>query len=87
VKGTINDVPFDGYIGYRWNRFFVIVEADLREKSKAGPGDLVDLMLEPTRDLKTLARARQQSKQTTAPKKGRTDAVDLDAVTPKRRAR
>jgi hypothetical protein len=79
VKGTIDDVPFDGYIGYRWNRFFVIVDPDVREHAKARVGDRVAVTLEPTLDLKSLARAREQSKLTTAPKKGRADAIELDA--------
>ena len=29
VKGTVNRVRFDGYIGCRWGRFFIIIDAEL----------------------------------------------------------
>ena len=80
VKGTVNGTPFDGYIGLRWGRFFIIIESDLRSAAKLSVGDTLSLMVEPTATLKALGKAREQSKVTTAPKKGRADAIDLPAV-------
>ena len=31
VTGTANGVRFDGYIGYRWGRFFIIIDSELRQ--------------------------------------------------------
>jgi hypothetical protein len=77
VKGTINHTRFDGYIGNRWGRFFLIVDAELREALGVSVGDTLSLVLEPTLDRRVWERAREQSKVTTGPKKGRPDAIDL----------
>jgi hypothetical protein len=74
VKGTVNKVRFDGYIGFRWKRYFIIIEPELREKVKAAVGDTLELVIEPTATLKAFAKAREQSKVTTAPARGRSDA-------------
>jgi hypothetical protein len=73
VKGTIGRVPFDGYIGLRWDRFFIMVEPDVLAKAKAQVGQTLKVEVQQTSALKTLARAKQQSKMTTQPKKRRTD--------------
>jgi len=78
IRGTANGVRFDGYIGYRWNRFFIIIERDLREAAKVSVGDVLTMVIEPTLSMRVLVRARAQSKVTTAPKKGRADAIDLE---------
>ncbi len=78
VKGTINRRRFDGYIGKRWGRFFLIVDAALREALGVSVGDTLSLVLEPTLDRDVWARARTQARVTTAPKKGRPDAIDID---------
>jgi len=78
IRGTANGVRFDGYIGYRWNRFFIIIERDLREAAKVSVGDVLTMVIEPTMSMRVLVRARAQSKVTTAPKKGRADAIDLE---------
>lgn len=77
VKGTINRMRFDGYIGNRWGRFFLIVDEDLREALGVSVGDTLSLVLEPTLDRDVWERACEQSKVTTAPKKGRPEAIDL----------
>jgi hypothetical protein len=77
VKGTLNGVRFDGYIGYRWRRYFLIIDPELREAAKVSVGDTLSLVVEPTATAKALAKAREQSKETTAPAKGRPDAVEL----------
>jgi hypothetical protein len=74
VKGTINGTPFDGYVGFRWKRFFILVEPELRQVARIAVGDEVAVVVEPTESTKTLAKARVQSKVTTAPAKGRADA-------------
>jgi hypothetical protein len=74
VTGTANGVRFDGYIGLRWGRFFIIVDAGLRAAAKVSIGDKLTMIVSPAATLKALARAREQSKLTTAPKKGRADA-------------
>lgn len=76
VTGTANGARFDGYIGQRWGRFFVIIEPGLRETAKVSIGDSVTMVVEPTASKRALATARAQAKVTTAPKKGRTDAVE-----------
>jgi hypothetical protein len=91
VKGTVNRTRFDGYIGYRWGKFFIIVDAELRSAAKVSVGDTVSLVVEPTASANALAKAREQSKMTTAPRRGRADAVEPPAVrgrrTPAGRAR
>src|ERR1700733_1360864 len=76
VKGTVNGTPFDGYIGFRWGRYFIIIEPDLRAAAKISIGDTLSVAVEPTATLKTLTKARKQSTVTTAPKKGRVDAIE-----------
>jgi hypothetical protein len=76
VKGTVNRVPFHGYIGHRWGRFFIIIDPELREAARVSVGDALCLAVEPTTTAKALAKARQQSKVTTAPSKGRPDATE-----------
>ena len=76
VAGSANGVGFDGYIGERWNRFFIIIDSGLREAAKVAVGDTLRMIVEPTSSVRALAQARAQSKMTTAPKKPRTDAID-----------
>jgi hypothetical protein len=35
ITGSANGVEFDGYIGERWNRFFIIIEKDLRDAAES----------------------------------------------------
>jgi len=76
ITGSANDVAFDGYIGERWNRFFIIIDCKLRAAANAGVGDTVEMVVQPTSSARALAQAREQSKMTTAPKKPRIDALD-----------
>jgi hypothetical protein len=76
VGGTANGIPFDGYIGQRWNRFFIIIDSVLRDAAKVSVGDTLRLIVRPTSSSRALANARAQSKMTTAPKKPRPDAID-----------
>ncbi len=79
VKGTVNGVRFDGYIGHRWKRYFILINSELREAAKASVGDTLSLVVEPTGTVKALTQARKQSKVTTAPAKGRPDAIVMEA--------
>jgi hypothetical protein len=69
VRGTMNRVPFFGWIGYRWGRFFIIVDPALRDAAKAAVGDTIDVVVEPTTSARALATAREQAKLTTAAKR------------------
>ena len=80
VKGTVNGTRFDGYIGFRWARFFLIIEPELRTAAKVVVGDTLSVVVEPTTTLKALAKARKLSKVTTAPPKNRADAIELPAA-------
>ncbi len=85
VKGTANGTPFEGYVGYRWKRFFLIIDDELRKAAKLSIGDSVSMVIEPTESASALAAAREQSRVTTAPKKGRPDAIDPEAGRERRR--
>jgi hypothetical protein len=77
VQGTLNGLPFDGYIGFRWERFFILVDPDQQLAAKASLGNPVRVVLRPSSNAKAFAHAFEQSKQTTQPKKAREDAIDL----------
>jgi hypothetical protein len=76
VTGTVNKIRFDGYVGDRWGNFFVIIDEELRKKAKLSAGDTLSIVIEPTATARALAHAMEQSKQTTQPKKARTDVID-----------
>jgi hypothetical protein len=85
VTGTANGIRFDGYIGYRWGGFFIIIDLEVREAAGVSVGDKLCMIVEPTATMRALNRAREQSKVTTAPKKGRPDAIDPSGE-PRRRS-
>jgi len=76
VTGSANGVKFDGYIGERWNRFFIIIDSDLREAAQVTVGDTLKVVVGLTSSARAYAHAREQSKVTTSPKTARTDAID-----------
>jgi hypothetical protein len=84
VTGTANGARFDGYVGERWGRFFIIIDPELREAAEVAVGDTLTMVIGPTATARALARARAQSKVTTAPKKGRPDAIDPPGERPAR---
>jgi hypothetical protein len=84
VKGTANKIPFDGYIGERWGRFFITLSEDLLAQVHATPGDTLSLVVGPTSSPEVAAIAVVQSRVTTQPKKPRADAVALDAAPKKK---
>ena len=75
VRGKANGVRFDGYIGERWNRFFITLYETLREAAGVVVGDLVTMVIAPTATRKAYLAALEQSAVTTQPGKPRPDAV------------
>jgi hypothetical protein len=80
VKGRANGVSFESYIGERWGRFFLTVDDALRSAAKIAVGDELSVVIEPTATASAYAKAREQSKVTTQPKRPRPDAVDFSAA-------
>src|SRR5262245_54694968 len=77
IRGTVNGVPFDGYIGERWGRFFIIVDRELREAAGASVGDTLSIVIQPTTSEAAFDHAIAQSKVTTQPRTARTDAIEV----------
>ncbi len=77
VKGTLQATKFSGYIGDRWGRFFITVDAALRNAAAVSVGDVVSLSIEPVHTAEAHALACEQSERTTQPGKARADAVDF----------
>ena len=75
VSGKANGIPFDGYIGERWNRFIIIIGNELRDAAEVSVGDTVRITVKPISSERAFIQARAQSRMTTAPKKHRTDAI------------
>jgi hypothetical protein len=64
VTGTLNRKKFDGWIGHRWGKHFIIVD-----EPGLAAGDTVTFAIEPTTRPQALARALAQAPRTTAPKR------------------
>ena len=47
VAGTIDGTPFEGWIGKRWGRHFIIVDQALRKRADVAVGDVVEIVVEP----------------------------------------
>jgi hypothetical protein len=75
VKGTLDGVPFVGYVGNRWRRFFIIIDPEARVAAGVSVGATVSIAVEPTDATTALAKAIEQSRLTTAPGKPRKDAI------------
>jgi hypothetical protein len=75
VTGTANGARFDGYIGERWNRFFITLDEALCDAAGVTVGDLVTMVIAPAATSKTYLAALEQSRVTTQPGKPRPDAV------------
>jgi hypothetical protein len=75
VTGTANGARFDGYIGERWNRFFITLDEALRDAAGVTVGDLVTMVIAPTATSRAHRAALEQSRVTTQPGKPRPDAV------------
>lgn len=63
VKGTLNDAAFEGFIGKRWGRSFILVDAALQKRAGAKVGDVAVVKVTP--------RAPSKPKALTPPKKKR----------------
>jgi hypothetical protein len=57
VRGALNGRAFDGWIGHRWGRFFVLVPAALQRAAGVRPGDLCACALSPAAPPKAAKRA------------------------------
>jgi hypothetical protein len=77
IRGTVNGVPFNGYIGERWGRFFIIVDRELREAAGVSVGDTLRIVIQPTTSGVAFDRAFAQSKVTTQPRTARADAIEV----------
>jgi hypothetical protein len=86
VAGTVNGARFEGWIGFRWGRFFLIVDAALRAAAKVAVGDALEIAIAPTDSATALAIAREQAVLTTAPRK-RAPATRASAAPSARPAR
>lgn len=75
VNGTANGVRFDGYVGERWNRFFIALDEALLEAASASVGEVVTLVIAPTAAKRAYLQAYRQSERTTQPGRARSDAV------------
>ncbi len=75
VRGRVGRKRFTGYVGERWGRFFVMLDA---EALGLQVGDTLSVELETTREPTIVADAIAQSRGTTQPKKARADAVPAD---------
>ena len=58
VRGTLNQHAFEGWIGFRWGRFFILVDDELQRAAGVSAGDEVDVIVEPRRKA-TLAVSRK----------------------------
>jgi hypothetical protein len=75
VSASINGVPFDGYVGERWGRFFVIIDHELHDIAHVSIGQKVSIVVTPASGERVLKAAMAQSTSTTQPKSPRPDAI------------
>ena len=75
VTGTANGARFDGYIGERWNRYFITLDETLRVAAGVTVGEPVTMVIAPAATRKAYLAALEQSRVTTQPTKPRPDAV------------
>ena len=45
VEGTLDGTPFEGWIGKRWGRRFIIVDQALRTRAGVAVGDVVEIVV------------------------------------------
>ena len=58
VEGLMNGHPFEGWIGHRWGRYFLLVDEDLQDAAGVAVGDTFSVALVPRK--KTAARAEKE---------------------------
>jgi hypothetical protein len=61
VAATINGHRFEGWIGNRWGRFFILVSDELQDSAGVAVGDIVTMEVTP----------RSQPKKKSKPRSGR----------------
>jgi len=76
ITGKVNGLPFDGYIGERWGRFFIIIDSEFRDAAGISVGDTLNLTIQPSNSRRVFQRALEQSRLTTQPRTARPDAID-----------
>ena len=69
IRGTMNKVRFLGWIGYRWGRFFIIIDPETRKTLNVKAGDSIAFAVEPTESEAAMKIAREQARLTTSPSK------------------
>lgn len=47
VRGTLDDHPFEGWIGHRWGNHFILVDEALRKSAGLSVGKAVRVAVEP----------------------------------------
>ena len=88
VRARIGRVAFPGYIGERWGKRFLIVDAQVRARAKLRVGDPVTVAVCPTEEPAVVAQAYEQSTVTTQPAKPRPDARRAERdVVPRRQVK
>jgi len=58
VRGTIAGVAFEGWIGRRWGRFFILVDEDLRRRAGISTGSPVTVSIAPAPDRRAVIRRK-----------------------------
>jgi hypothetical protein len=58
VRGTMNGCRFEGWIGSRWGKFFILVDEELQQKTGAAVGDMVRVAIEPRPAAPTTGRKK-----------------------------
>jgi predicted DNA-binding protein (MmcQ/YjbR family) len=80
VRGSIAGQSFDAYVGERWGRRFVMLDAALRRAADIEVGDEVAISLQASDDARIVALAIEQSRATTQPGKARPDTISAPPV-------
>ncbi len=62
VRATLNGHPFDGWIGHRWGRFFILVDEELQEAAGVAVGDVVGVTVEPGAPVGKITPAKRPAK-------------------------
>lgn len=60
VTGRLNGKPFDGWIGHRWGRFFILVDEKLRREAGVRVGDTVEVVVQPRKSEAVRASASER---------------------------
>jgi hypothetical protein len=47
VRGRMNGCPFEGEVGFRRRKFYMLLDEELQRAAKLVPGELVQVALEP----------------------------------------